>query len=437
MVKYIIRARIEVDGTVDKSDIIGAIFGYTEGIFGEEFDLRELQDKGRVGRISVEIKQQEGKTVGEIFVPSNLDRIETALLASLIENVERVGPYQAKVQVIDIVDVRAERIKKIIERATEIAKKYFLEKAPDLKEIINKITENVRSAELILYGPEKLPAGPDVDKSDTIIVVEGRADVLNLLRYGYRNVIALEGAHGTKVPETIIKLAAKKTAILFIDGDRAGELIARDVIRVADIDYIARAPPGKEVEELTSKEIAKALKNVIPVKQFLEQLEKKSEIVEAEVKTPTPSIQPSTTSPTAEAVQQFTQPAVEPSVAQVTQVVKPVTEKPTIEGVFEIPVNVIEEGKKILGTLEALLYDDKWNIIERVPVRDLVDKLEKTSYRNVQAILFDGIITQRLLDVASSKGVKLIIGVRLGNIVKKPDNVIIMTFNDILNALQK
>lgn len=415
MVKYVIRAKIEVDGVVDKSDIIGAIFGYTEGIFGEEFDLRELQDKGRLGRISVDVKQQNGKTLGEILVPSNLDRVETALLGALIENVERVGPYQARIQVIDIVDVRAERIKKIVERATELAKKFFIEKAPDLKEVLNRITENVRIAEIAYYGPEKLPSGPEVDKSDTIIIVEGRADVVNMLKYGYRNVIALEGAHGSKVPETIIKLAAKKTAILFIDGDRAGELIAREVLRVADVDYIARAPPGKEVEELTGKEIAKAIKNIIPAKQFLEQLEKKSveQPTEAELKsaiTVTPTI-----------------PELAPQ-----QVIEKHEEE-----VIEIPINIVEEGKKLIGTLEALLYNNEWNVVERVPVRDLVDRLEQMDYGRIYAIVFDGIITQRLLDVASSKGVKLLIGVRLGNITRKPDSVTAMTFNDIFGTTVK
>jgi DNA primase len=175
MAKYVIRAKVEVDGEVEKSDIIGAIFGFTEGMFGEEFDLRDLQDKGRIGRISVDIKTEKGKTVGEILIPSNLDRIETALLAALIENVEKVGPYQAKIQVIDIVDIRAERLKKIMDRAAEIAKKFFIEKAPDLKEIINKVSEVIRVAELVHYGPEKLPAGPDVEASDTVIIVEGRA----------------------------------------------------------------------------------------------------------------------------------------------------------------------------------------------------------------------------------------------------------------------
>jgi len=416
MSKYIIRAKIEVDGEVEKSDIIGAIFGYTEGIFGEEFDLRDLQDKGRIGRISVDAKAQGGKTIGEILIPSNLDRIETALLAAMIENVEKVGPYSAKIQVIDIVDIRAERIKKIMERATEIAKKFFVEKAPDLKEIINNISENVRIAELVYYGPEKLPAGPDIDKSDTIIVVEGRADVLNMLRYGYRNVIALEGAHGSKVPETIIKLASKKNVILFVDGDRAGELIAKEVIRVADIDLVARAPPGKEVEELTSKEIAKALKNATPVKQFLESLEKekKVEIQEAVAETK-PQIQ-----------------QVRETVAEVKPKVeapKPEVAPPT--ETMEIPLSIIEEGKKLMGTLEAILIDQNWNIIEKVPVRDLIDKIQQIESGKILGILFDGIVTQRLLDVASSKGIKLLIGVRIGSIAKKPENIIVMTFQDI------
>ncbi|MEM2512556.1 MAG: toprim domain-containing protein [Ignisphaera sp.] len=282
------------------------------------------------------------------------------------------------------------------------------------------------------YGPERLPAGPDVDKGDTIIIVEGRADVQNMLRYGYRNVIALEGAHGTKIPETIIKLAAKKTVILFVDGDRAGELIARDVIRIADIDYVARAPPGKEVEELTAKEIAKALKNALPVKQFLEQLEKKTvEIPEIESK----SLVQQPITQTSEVVE--TTPLQQAPIQISQQILQQIAVEKPVESPIEIPVNVIEESKKILGNLEALLYDEQWNVLERIPVRDIVDKLGQIEYGKVQAIIFDGIITQRLLDTASSKGVKLIIGVRLGNVVKKPENLITMTFNDILSAIQK
>jgi DNA primase len=424
MAKYVIRVKIEVDGEVEKSDIIGAIFGFTEGLFGDEFDLRDLQDKGRIGRISVEVKTDKGKTVGEILVPSNLDRIETALLAALIENVEKVGPYQAKIQVIDIVDVRAERLKKIMDRAAEIAKKYFVEKAPDIKELLNKISETIRVAEIVYYGPENLPAGPDVEASDTVIIVEGRADVINMLRYGYRNVIALEGAHGSKVPESIIKLASKKTAILFVDGDRMGELIARDVCKVADIDYVARAPPGKEVEELTGKEITKSLKNAIPAKQFLESVERK---IEAEVKGA-----PKVAEVEAKPLQP--QQVVTASATEAPPTQKPLAEIQPLSG-FEMPAKVIEEGKKVIGTLEAMLYDSSWNVIGRIPVRDLVDKLQSMEPGKVQAIVFDGVITQRLLDAASEKGVKLVLGVRIGNVTKKPEEIYVMTFQDIFGAL--
>ena len=419
MAKYVIRARIEVDGEVEKSDIIGAIFGYTEGIFGEEFDLRELQEKGRIGRISVDIKTQGGKTIGELLVPSNLDRIETALLAAMLEAVERVGPYPARIQVTDIVDVRAEKLKRIVERAKEIARKFFIEKAPDLKEILNQISEEVRIAELVYYGPERLPSGPDVDKSDTVIIVEGRADVLNLLRYGYRNVIALEGAPGGKVPESIIKLAAKKTAILFVDGDHAGDLIAREVLKVADIDYVAKAPPGKEVEELTAKEIAKALKNAIPSHQFLAMIEKK----EREERKKKEELEKPMEIPQIQVVTE-----AKPQPAMVS---KPSTEVIEVKETYEIPLSVIEEGKKLFGTLEAILFDKDWNQIMKIPVRDLVDKLQELDYGKVHAVVFDGIITQRLVDVASSKGVKILVGVRIGNLVRKPTDLIIMTFQDI------
>jgi len=412
MAKYVIRARIEVEGEVERSDIIGAIFGYTEGLFGEEFDLRDLQDRGRIGRISVDIRTHGGKTVGEILVPSNLDRIETALLAALLEAIERVGPYPARITVVDIIDVRAEKLKKIVERAKEIARKFIREKAPDLREVLNTIAEEVRRAELTFYGPERLPAGPDIDKSDTVIIVEGRADVLNMLRYGYRNVIALQGAHGAgRIPETIVRLASKKNAILFVDGDHGGDLIAREVLKVADIDYVAKAPPGKEVEELTGKEITKALKSAIPAQQFLAQLEKREK-----------ARKESREQVKAEAQVAVQQPVAKPQTeAREAVAAKPVT----------VPMEVVEEGKKLLGTLEALLYDREWRQIEKLPVRDLVDRLQKMDYGKVYAVVFDGIVTQRLVDVASSRGVKLVVGVRLGNLVKKPQELVVLTFNDL------
>lgn len=405
--KYLIRARIEIDGNVDKPDIIGAIFGQTEGLFGSEYDLRDLQDKGRIGRIIVDVRQQGGKTVGEVLIPSNLDQAETALVAAMIELVDKVGPYNAKLQVINIVDVRYEKLKKVTERAKEILQQWLKERPVDIKEVLNDIISSVKTSEVVYYGPEKLPAGPDVDRSDTIIVVEGRADVVNLLRYGYRNVIALEGAKG-KIPETIINLSKQKTVVAFVDGDHAGDLILKELIRVADIDYIARAPPGKEVEELTGKEIAKALKNMVPVQMYLQQLERKE--VTEKVEAPQPP------TPATQAV----------SVSE--------TVMPEVEAVatYQLPQAVLEELKKLSGTLESVVYDVNWNQLDKVPVRDLVDYLVKTD-KNVYAVVMDGIITQRLVDAASVKGVKLLIGSRIGVISKKPTDVVILSSEEILH----
>ncbi len=414
MLKYLIKAKIEVDGLVNKHDIIGAIFGQTENLFGEEFDLRELQDRGRIGRVLVDIKHQNTKTYGEITIPSNLDRVETALLAAMIETVEKVGPYRARIRVYDIIDVRAEKIKKIIDRAKEILRIWSLEKTPDLREVLREISEAVKRGEVISYGPEGLPAGPDVDKSDEIIIVEGRADVINLLRYGYRNVIALEGARG-KIPETIIKLAKTKKAIAFVDGDHGGDLILWELLRVADVDYVARAPPGKEVEDLTGKEIARALSNLIPAREYLAILEKKFQprkekqrlVQEAKEKPAPPPPSPP-----------------KPPVQPVIQV--------EIEKV-ELPETVIEQIKQLSGTLEALVYDKNWNLLEKVSVRDVYSFLEKIEPGKVYAVIYDGIATQRMLDLAAEKQIKLVIANRLGSIEKRPRDVIVLTFNDVVS----
>ncbi|MEM1680568.1 MAG: DNA primase DnaG [Sulfolobales archaeon] len=408
--KYLIRARVEVDGNVDKPDVIGAIFGQTEGLFGSEFDLRELQDKGRIGRIIIDSKQQGGRTVGEIIIPSNLDRVETALVAAMIEFVDKVGPYNAKIQVLNIVDVRYEKIKKISERAKEILQQWFKEKPVDVKEILNEIESSVRTAEVVYYGPERLPAGPDVDKADTIIVVEGKADVANLLRYGYRNVIAIEGAKG-KIPETVVNLSKQKTVIAFVDGDHAGDLILRELIRVAEVDYVARAPTGKEVEELTGKEIAKALKNAIPVQSYLQQLEKREVVEKAEATTTTPTTQ--------------TQVVEKPSETNIPEVESTIT--------YQVPQNIIEELRKLGGTLEAVIYDQNWNEISRVAVKDLVDHIVKLDGVNPHAIVMDGIITQRVVDAASVKGVKIIVGSRVGVISKKPAGIAVLSAEELIH----
>lgn len=391
--KYVINARIEVEGIVDKPDIIGALFGQTEGLLGSDLDLRELQNNGRIGRIEVVLTKVDNRAKGTIKVPSNLGRIETALVAAAIEVVDRVGPYVAKVEVTSIEDVRAEKRKQIVERAKELLR-MMEERAPESKELVEEVAEALRVAELTAYGPEGLPAGPDVDASDTVIVVEGRADVINLLKHGYKNVIALGGA---TIPKTLIELSKRKKLILFVDGDRGGELIARNVASVLNLESIARAPVSREVEELTGKEIAKALKNKMSVKEFLESLKAADRGEEARLPESGQSV----------AVSQLT----------FAEEIQP-------------PPHVIEEAKGLRGTLEAIFYDAEWKPIKRIPVRDLVkglSEVDKASY-----VVFDGIITQRLVDAVVGRGIKALIGARLGDVLRIPEGLILKVIEDFL-----
>jgi len=399
--KYVIKLTFEVEGSVDKR-CDRAIFGQTENLFGQEFDLRELQDKGRLGRIVVEMKTKGGKSEGYIEIPSNLDKVETALIASMVESVEKVGPYNAKFILKEIEDVRAEKLKKIIERAKEILATWTREKNLDIKEVMNEISGAVKTGEIIEFGPDRLPAGPDVYSDPNLIIVEGRADIINLLRYGYRNTVAVEGASG-KIQQSVVDLAkTKKTVIAFLDGDHGGDLILKELLNSnVKIDYVATAPVGREVEELTGKEIAKALSNMIPLTQYLK---KQQEVL---------------ASP---------QRMEEAQSQQAVQLV----EQPKKEIEIQIPQAAIEEIKKLPGTLEGIIFDENWRPVEKVQVRDIISKLENMSNGNVSFIVFDGVITQRLLELASSKNVKMIVGVRIGGINKKPENVKILTLSDVI-----
>ena len=125
--------------------------------------------------------------------------------------------------------------------------------ASEGEESLKDIVDSAKKGRLISYGKEGLPAGPAVASSEVLIVVEGRADIINLLRAGIENTIAVEG---TSVPETVKDLARKgKTLYAFLDGDRGGDLILKELSQVARIDKVYRAPRGREVEELTPVEV--------------------------------------------------------------------------------------------------------------------------------------------------------------------------------------
>lgn len=380
--KYLIHARIEANGVVERPDVIGAIFGQTEGLLGDELDLRELQKTSRIGRIKVDISSSHGKSVGTIIIPSSLDRVETSIIAAALETIDRVGPCEAVIKVEKIEDVRDAKRKFIIDRAKELLEQ-MEESAPETQELSEQVKEFVRLEEIIMY--EGLPAGPGVRDSDAIIIVEGRADVLNLLRCGIRNAIAIEG---TSVPQAVIELSRNKTTTAFLDGDRGGDLILKELLQVADIDFVARAPPGKGVEELTKKEIVKALRNKIPVDQAIAELKAKSE-----AQIPAPK-------------------AVQPEVGDLDK--------------------LAAAAAQLQGTLKAWLFDSRLEKVDEIQVRDLKERLPQMS--GISAVVFDGVVTQELAEIAADKGLKYLIGMRV-RVDKMPSNLRVFALDDLRKQL--
>jgi len=264
-IKYIIHAKFEADGVIEKPDMIGAVFGQTEGLLGEDLEMRELQKSGKIGRIEVSAEYEDGKTTGEIEVPSAMDKTETTILAAALETIERVGPSDTKIMVEEIEDVRGSKRDYILERAKKLMEKLG-ESGAEISEMTSEIQTSAKVAKMQSYGTENLPCG-DIS-GDELIIVEGRADVINLLKNGVKNVISMDGA---KLPETLVALTKEKPeVILFVDGDRGGNLIIKNVTEVADINHIAMAPEGKEVEELTGKEILQALRKKVASAEFSE-----------------------------------------------------------------------------------------------------------------------------------------------------------------------
>jgi len=428
--KYLVRATLQADGVVEKADIIGAIFGQTEGLLGDELDLRELQKSGRIGRIEVEVSQTRGKSEGTIIVPSGLDQIETSILASALETIDRIGPCRARIAVNAIEDVRVSKRDRIITRAKELYIK-IVEQSKDVSEnITSAVRQSVQTEEITSFGKEKLPAGPNVIASDAIIVVEGRSDVLNLLKYGIKNAIAVEG---TNIPQAIIDISREKSVTLFVDGDRGGELILKEMLQVAEVDAIARAPPNLEVEELTEKQIMKCLKNKIPVEQFmamygqslgiqpLEHKEKeamKEALKEAQKEGQRPVLEPPQGSP---------QPPSPPPPHEPREEKhrEPIPPKP-------LPPNA-EKYRTIIAGIEGqaktVLTDANIAPVIECPIGEMIDRIKSSD--GIHAVVFDGVISQRLLDVSHERGVKFIVASRVGNVGKFPSDVTIVLRKDL------
>ncbi|HIG96781.1 MAG TPA: DNA primase [Candidatus Aenigmarchaeota archaeon] len=356
--KYMVYARMQAKGVVERPDVIGAIFGQTEGLLGNELDLRDLQQTGRIGRIEVNVKTNKGKSFAEVIIPSSLDISETALIAASLETIDKVGPCDAEVEVVKVEDVRSQKRRYVIDRAKEILHAMMDSTGlPSSQRMADMIKEAVRTWEVGNYNG--LACGPDIETSDEIIIVEGRADVINLLKNGIRNVVAIEGS---KIPPAVIELAKKKIITAFLDGDRGGDLDLKKLLGMADIDFVARAEEGKEVEELTKKEIFKALREKIPINQVVD---KKPESKFEEI-------------PEAEEIDSET---------------------------TEFFNRLLED---LVGTRAAYLVDKQKQVVSKIPIPELAEMIN--DFNNVYAIVLDGKITQSLVDIARKRAISVVAG---------------------------
>jgi DNA primase len=369
--KYIINAKILVDGVVDRPDVIGAIFGQTEGLLGSELELRELQRSGRIGRIEVHVKTKNGKTRGTITIPSSLDKAETAIIGAAMEIIDRIGPCNAKVKVDGIEDVRISKRQQVVDRAKSLLKDMVDKTMPDSQELSDEVAHSVRVMEIGKYGKENLPAGPQIHESDEIVVVEGRADVLNLLKHGFKNAISM---NGTDVPQTIKDLSQKKIVTVFVDGDRGGDLIIKSLFETAEVDFVCKAPDGKEVEELTKKELHKGLRGKIAAEQYqLETGGKKSGKKSGKKKS-----------------------------SKKTKKAKLKKKEKEKFG------DMLED---LIGTRGAYLLDEDLEVLGKVPVSELESSIESME-KGIHAVLFDGEVDKDIVKAAEEAGVNHVIGMK-------------------------
>lgn len=444
--KYIVHTSIAIEGVVDKPDVIGAIFGQTEGLLGADLELRELQRSGKIGRIEVNLETRGGKTKGEIILPSSMDKAETAIVGAALEIIQRIGPCNAKVRVENVEDVRVSKRQFVIERAKELLKTLTDSVLPNSQEITEEVAASVRVMEITEYGRDRLPAGPDIAESSEIIVVEGRADVINLLKNGFKNAIAI---NGTSVPVTIVELCKQKTVTVFVDGDRGGNLIVQELLSVTDIDFVTRAPDGKELEELTKKEIHKCLRARIAAEQVKLEIGVKDGTPEADpqvrpeqvmsgetfsvmkkVAPVRPPISPQRPMQQGHPQQRPSQPGSVPQRPQPTTTQsmpprpQPVNKKEATAHELESFNDMIED---LIGTRAAFMLDDKLTILGKIPVSELISTI-KSLNGGIYAAVLDDVIDKDLLAVAERANIQFLVGM---DAKIKSDRLTILTTDDL------
>ncbi len=429
LVKYIITAKMFVDGIVERHDIIGAIFGQLDGLLPSSLDLQELQRIGKLERINVKVSHKDGKTYANIEIPCNLSKLEVAILAAALETIDRVGPSKAEIVIAKIEDIRKAKKNAIIKRAADILRRWDDLVSPESVDILRRVEEEAKKSKIILYGPEKLPAGPGILTDDEIIIVEGRSDVINLMKHGFDNVIAVEG---TRIPESIIELSKKKISTAFVDGDRSGLLILKELLQVADIDYIARAPIGKEVEHLSLKEIKKALAKKIPADAFKLDLEKALELLDSAMREEEKG-EKEQIPVQEEKEEKEVKSEKQEEHAEKKEEKEEEAPKKEIDLDPELRRKLLLNMRKLLGTGKFIILDETVDkIIESGKLKNLEEKLQAIKENEeAKVIVIDGILNQSIIDLVSNTKLQIIVGRDIGTLTKIPGGIKIFSLSQL------
>ncbi|MFB6137155.1 MAG: DNA primase DnaG [Halobacteriaceae archaeon] len=432
--KYLIHAEVATEGVVEHADVVGAVYGQTEGLLGDELDLHDLQESAKLGRIDVDVRTQDGRSAGTLTVASNLDRVETAVLAAALETIDQVGPCRARVTVDRIEDVRAAKRRTIVERAEELLEDGFDEGQVAGDDLVEAVRASRRVAELTTH--EGLPAGPNVADGDAVVLVEGRADVRTLLSHGVKNAAAVGG---TDVADAAVALTRERTATAFVDGDRGGDLVLRELAQRGDLDFVATAPEGRAVEDLSREEALDALRAKVPAATAL--------AGDGSVRSGAEGGDtPANRSPAGSGATREAGGATAASPAAATEDAEgpeaaatpgPTATEPdpgaaadTDDGETDA-ARLAERVRTVLDdTGRAVCYDAAARPLSTCPADAVVDALRDAD-RVPHAVVVDGPVEQALVDVAARRGVELVVGHSLAGVTTQPAAVRVLTPSDL------
>ena len=213
---------------------------------------------------------------------------------------------------------------------------------------------------------------------------------------------------GTNIPKSIIDLCEKKTTTAFFDGDRGGELILRELLQVADIDYVAFSPRGKSVEDMTKKEVIKTLRNKVPVEYVRDQYFEDTAELPADLLRPSRAVSGSDEGDRNDIFGR-----------------SGAGQKKAKESVPKIPVTIRDHMEDVKGRNVARFLNEDMAVIRETRSEEM-EKAVETLDASAAGLVVDRTVDQKLLDRLVWKGLEYVAAKDFKGIIKRPLNIRLM-----------